>query len=61
VCPKDCEGDVRFRNDFEGANVWMMDDADGTSAHNVQDEGESCKGVLNQLSAEDEMRIEGVK
>jgi hypothetical protein len=31
------------------------------SAHDVQDEGESCEGMLNQLSAEDEMQIEGVK
>jgi hypothetical protein len=46
---------VRFRDDVEGANVRMMDDADGTSAHNVEDEGEGCERVLNRLSAKDEM------
>jgi hypothetical protein len=55
VCLKDCEGNVRFRVKVEGANVCMMDDVDGTSAHNVQDEGEGCERVLNRLSAEDEM------
>jgi hypothetical protein len=55
VCLKDCEGNERFKDDIEGANVWMANDAKDTSTHNVQDKGESCKGVLNRLSAEDEM------
>jgi len=29
------------------------------SAHSVQDDGESYNEVLNQLSARDEMQIEG--
>ena len=39
----------------------MADDAKVTSAHDVQDDGESYDEVLNRLSAENEMRIEGVK
>jgi hypothetical protein len=50
VCPKDCEQNVRFRDDAEGANVWMMDDADGTSAHNVQDEGKGCESAESIIS-----------
>jgi hypothetical protein len=46
---------VRFRDDIKGVNVQMMDDVDGTSAHNVQDKGKGCERMLNQLSAEDEM------
>jgi hypothetical protein len=34
-----CEGNEKFRDDVEGVNVRMMDDAKDTSAHNVQDEG----------------------
>ena len=37
------------------------DNAKFTSAHDVQDDGESYDEVLNRLSAENEMRIEGVK
>ena len=57
--PKDCEGGECFRDDVEGANVRIVDDANDTSAHDVQDEGESYDEVLNRLSAEDEMRNVG--
>jgi hypothetical protein len=36
-----------FGDNVEGANVQMTDDTDGTSAHDVQDEGESCEGIPN--------------
>jgi hypothetical protein len=36
-----------------------VDDANDTSAHDVQDEGEGYDEVLNRLSAEDEMRNVG--
>ena len=36
-------------------------DANSTSAHSVQDDGKGYNEVLIWLSAEDEMRIEGVK
>ena len=36
-------------------------DANNTSAHSVQDDGEGYNEVLIRLSAEDKMRIEGVK
>ena len=39
--------------------VQIVDDANDASAHNVQDDGESYTEVLIQLSAEDEMEIEG--
>jgi hypothetical protein len=51
---KDCKGNERFRDDVEGANVWVKDDVEDTSAHDVQDEGEGCERVL-KLSAKDEM------
>jgi hypothetical protein len=59
VCPKDCEQNVRFRDDAEGANVWMMDDADGTSAHNVQDEGEGCESAESIISRRQDMNRGG--
>jgi hypothetical protein len=59
VRPKDCEGGECFRDDVEGANVRIVDDANDTSAHNVHDEGEGYDEVLNRLSAEDEMRNVG--
>ena len=36
-------------------------DANSSSAHGVQDDGEGYNEVLIQLSAEDKMRIRGVK
>ena len=39
----------------------MANNAKVTSAHDVQDDGESYDEVLNWLSAENEMRIKGVK
>ena len=36
-------------------------DANNRSAHSVQDDGKGYNEVLIQLSAEDEMRIEGVE
>jgi hypothetical protein len=59
VRPKDCEGGECFRDDVESANVRIVDDANDMSAHDVQDEGEGYDGVLNRLSAEDEMRNVG--
>jgi len=59
VRPKDCEGGECFRDDVDGANVRIVDDANDTSAHDVQDEGEGYDEVLNRLSAEDEMRNVG--
>jgi hypothetical protein len=43
VRPKDCEGGECFRDDVDGANVRIVDDANDTSAHDVQDEGESLR------------------
>ena len=36
-------------------------EVNSTSAHSVKDDGEGYNEELIQLSAEDEMRIEGVK
>ena len=42
-------------------NVWMVVDVNGMRVHGVQDNGEGYNKVLRQLSAKDEMQIEGVK
>jgi Flp pilus assembly CpaF family ATPase len=55
VCPKDWKGGEWFRDDVEGANVRMVDSANDTSAHDVQDEGKGYDKVLNRLLAEDKI------
>jgi len=40
-------------------NIQMMSNANVTSAHSVQDEDQSYDKLLNRLSAESKMQIEG--
>jgi len=47
------------RDDKHETNIWLVCKANVTSAHSVQDDGEGYNEMLNQLSAEDEMRNEG--
>ena len=48
-----------IRDDKRETNIWLVCKANVTSAHGVQDNGEGYNEMLNRLSAEDEMRIEG--
>ena len=41
--------------------LWIVMDANNMGAHGVQDNGKGYNKVLIRLSAEDKMRIEGVK
>jgi hypothetical protein len=59
VRSKDCEGGEWFRDNVEGANVQMVDNANDTSAHDMQDEGEGYDEVLNRLSAETRCKMWG--
>ena len=56
-----CEFRRKFRDDVNDMMLQVVVDANDTSAHGVQDDGEGYNEVLIRLSAEDEMRIEGVK
>jgi len=47
------------RDDKRETNIWLVCNANVMSAHGVLDDGEGYNEMLNQLSAEDEMRIEG--
>ena len=47
------------RDDKRKTNIWLVCKANVTSAHGMQDNGEGYNEMLNRLSAEDEMRIEG--
>jgi len=48
-----------IRDDKHKTNILLVCNANVTSAHGVQDDGEGYNEMLNQLSAEDEMRIKG--
>ena len=45
--------------DKHETNIRLVCKVNVTSAHSVQDDGEGYNEMLNRLSAEDEMRIEG--
>jgi len=47
------------RDDKRETNIRLVCNANVMSAHGVQDDGEGYNEMLNRLSAEDEMRIEG--
>ena len=48
-----------IRDHKRETNIWLVCNANVTSAHGVQDDGEGYNEMLNRLSAEDEMQIEG--
>ena len=56
-----CEFRGRLKDNAKDMMLWIVMDANSTSAHSVQDDGKGYNEVLIRLSAEDEMRIEGVK
>ena len=56
-----CEFRRRLRDDANDTMFWIVIDVNSMSAQGVQDDGEGYSEVLIQLSAEDEMWIEGVK
>ena len=48
-----------IRDDKRETNIRLVCNTNVTSAHGMQDDGEGYNEMLNRLSAEDEMRIEG--
>ena len=56
-----CEFRRRLGDDANDMMFRIVKDANSMSAQGVQDDGEGYNEVLMPLSAEDEMRIEGVK
>ena len=59
MCPKEYGRWKDIGDDKCETNIQMMSNANVMSAHGVQDEDESYDKLLNRLSAESEMRIEG--
>ena len=56
-----CKFRRKFRDDVNDTMFQIVVDANKMSAHGVQDNGEGYNEVLICLSANNKMRIEGVK
>jgi len=59
MCPKEDRDQENDRDNMCETNIQMMSSANVMSAHGMQDDGKSYSEMLKQLSAENEMRIEG--